>query len=99
MSIPMVYRFPILLCCALLTTLSAFSAKGQSSGSLHGRVVDPLGNAVPNAQIVLLQDDREVVHGTSDAEGAFNLTVPVAAATRHVWKRLDSPPRTFRRFS
>jgi vitamin B12 transporter len=76
MSIPMVHRFPILLCCALLATLCAFSAKGQSNGSLHGRVVDPLGNAVPNAKIVLLQDDREVVQGTSDAEGAFNLTVP-----------------------
>jgi vitamin B12 transporter len=76
MSVPMLYRFPIVLCCALLTALCAFSALGQSNGSLHGKVVDPLGNVVPNAKIVLLQDDREVVQATSDAEGAFSLTVP-----------------------
>jgi len=48
----------------------------QSHGSLHGKVVDPLGDPIPNARLVLLEDGHEIVQGKSDAEGRFDLTVP-----------------------
>jgi iron complex outermembrane receptor protein/vitamin B12 transporter len=43
---------------------------------LRGKIVDQLGNRVPNARIVLVQDGHEVVQGKSDAEGLFELAVP-----------------------
>jgi vitamin B12 transporter len=76
MLILMVHRFRLFSCCVLLTLLCAFPARTQSSGNVHGKVVDPLGNPVPNAKIVLLQESREIVQGTSDAEGNFSLSVP-----------------------
>src|ERR1700720_2446703 len=78
MLILMVHRFRLFSCCALLTLLCAFPARTQSSGNVHGKVVDPLGNPVPNAKIVLLQESREIVQGTSDAEGNFSLSVPAS---------------------
>ena len=41
-------------------------------------MVDPLGKLVPNAKLVLLQDDKELVEGRSDAEGSFSLAAPNA---------------------
>ncbi len=78
MLILMVHRFRLFSCCALLTLLCAFPARTQSSGNVHGKVVDPLGNPVPNAKIVLLQESREIVQGTSDTEGDFSLSVPAS---------------------
>ena len=78
MLILMVHRFRLFSCCALLTLLCAFPARTQSSGNVHGKVVDPLGNPVPNVKIVLLQESREIVQGTSDAEGNFSLSVPAS---------------------
>jgi vitamin B12 transporter len=74
--IRLVHRFRWWQCWIFLATLLAASAGAQVSGNLRGKVVDPLGNPVPNATIVLLQDDREIVRAKSDAEGAFELTAP-----------------------
>jgi len=48
----------------------------QSNNILRGRVADPVGSVVPNAKIVILHDGKEVTHGSSDAEGAFQVAVP-----------------------
>jgi vitamin B12 transporter len=78
MLILTVHRFPLFVCCALLAALFAFPAKAQSNDNLLGTIVDPLGNPVPNAKIVLLQESREIVQGTSDAGGRFRLSVPAS---------------------
>jgi iron complex outermembrane receptor protein/vitamin B12 transporter len=56
--------------------LCAFPLQAQSQANLHGKIVDPLGNPIPNAKIVLLQGDKEIAQGKSDAEGSFDLAVP-----------------------
>jgi vitamin B12 transporter len=56
--------------------LFAAASHAQSTATLRGTVVDPLGSRVPNAKIVLLQDNKEIVNGKSDAEGAFSLAAP-----------------------
>jgi vitamin B12 transporter len=76
MFVPSVYRFRFLVCCTLLAMLLACALQAQSSRSLRGTVVDPLGKLVPNAKVVLLQDDNEIVEGKSDAQGAFSLAAP-----------------------
>jgi vitamin B12 transporter len=62
----------------VLVFLSAPSLLSQSNGSLRGKIVDPLGNSVPGATIVLLQDEKEVVTAKSDADGLFLLAVPAS---------------------
>jgi iron complex outermembrane receptor protein/vitamin B12 transporter len=74
----LLYRFRFVLFAALLPTLFAFSLRAQSSGSLHGKIVDPLGSPVPNAKIVLLQDASEIANAQSAADGSFELKVPAA---------------------
>ena len=76
MFIPMMHRFRFFLCWTLLVAVAAFTVNAQSTGTLHGKVVDPLGNPVLNATVVLTQDDREIIRGKSDAEGTFELSVP-----------------------
>jgi vitamin B12 transporter len=76
MFVSWVSGFRLTLSWSLLATLFAVTLSAQSSGGLHGKVVDPLGSPVPDAKIVLLQNGREIVHGTSDADGSFDLTVP-----------------------
>jgi vitamin B12 transporter len=76
MFVPSVYRFRFLVCCTLLAMLLACAMQAQSSRSLRGTIVDPLGKLVPNAKVVLLQDDNEIVEGKSDAQGAFSLAAP-----------------------
>ena len=56
--------------------LFAISLQAQSTGTVRGKVVDPLGKLVPNAKLVLVQDDKDIVEGKSDAEGSFSLPVP-----------------------
>jgi vitamin B12 transporter len=80
MFVSVVYPLRLLLRLAVLTLLAVLSVQAQSNGSLRGKVVDPLGNPVPNAKIVLLQNDKEIIHGTSDAEGAFELSAPAGGS-------------------
>jgi vitamin B12 transporter len=56
--------------------LFAISLQAQSTGTVRGTVVDPLGKLVPNAKLVLVQDDKDIVEGNSDAQGSFSLAVP-----------------------
>jgi vitamin B12 transporter len=60
----------------LLLVFAGFSVAAQSQTVLRGRITDPLGQAVPNAKVVALQNNKEVAHSTSNSEGAFEVTVP-----------------------
>ena len=71
--LPKAVRF--ILCLALLFTLNQ-PTNAQARNILRGRVTDPVGSVVPNAKIVVFHDGKEVTHGNSDAEGAFQLAVP-----------------------
>jgi vitamin B12 transporter len=73
-----VSRSRLLLAWTFLAMLFAVSLNAQSNGSLHGKVVDPLGNPVPDAKVVLLQNSREVAHTRSTADGSFDLAVPAS---------------------
>ena len=75
MYIPKVRLFRLLLGCGGWALLLVISVGAQSTGSLRGRVVDPLGNPVAGAKIVLLQADKEVVQGKSGADGSFELAI------------------------
>jgi vitamin B12 transporter len=57
------------LCCAALA---------NSQGVLRGRVVDPLGASVPNAQITLLREGKRVSAATSNQEGIFEFAIDAA---------------------
>jgi iron complex outermembrane receptor protein/vitamin B12 transporter len=60
----------------LLLLFAGFPATGQSQSTLRGKITDPLGQSVPNAKIVVLQDKQEVAKGRANAEGLFELAVP-----------------------
>ena len=45
---------------------------------LHGRVVDPQGNALPKAEIQLITHERIEAHATSRVDGQFDLNAPSA---------------------
>ena len=61
---------------AFFLMLIGIPAVAQSQNVLRGRVNDPVGKSVPNAKVVVLQDGREVAHATSNADGAYELSVP-----------------------
>lgn len=60
----------------LLLIIAGLPAVAQSRNILRGKVKDPLGQLVPNAKVVVLQDGKEIAHATSDPEGAFEVNVP-----------------------
>jgi vitamin B12 transporter len=75
----LLYRFRLVMAiCLVMAALSALPVEAQSPLSLHGQVVDPLGKPVSDATILLLQGDKEIVQGKSDADGTFALTVTTA---------------------
>jgi len=47
-----------------------------SQGTLRGRVIDPLGAAVPNADVALMRDTKALSATHTDQEGRFEFTVP-----------------------
>jgi vitamin B12 transporter len=57
----------ILVSFLLLT--SAFAS--SDSGGISGRVLDPLGAAIPNAKVVAVQDNKIIAETTADSTGAF----------------------------
>src|SRR4051812_34059077 len=66
----MAYRF-----LALLSLCPLWLAAQTSSGSIHGRVIDPTGQAVPGAHLTLVrQDTGDVRTFTSDTVGEFVFT-------------------------
>lgn len=63
----------ILLLLHLPLRISAFA---NSPGTLRGRVVDPFGAAVPNADVTLTRDAKSVGATHTNAEGLFEFAVP-----------------------
>ena len=59
-----------------LLFLSTLPLEAQSNSVVRGRITDPLGRGVPNAKAVVLQDNKEIVHGESNSDGSFELAVP-----------------------
>ncbi len=48
----------------------------RAAGTVHGKVNDPLGAAVPNAIVDLLANGKVVATCTSDSRGFYTLTLP-----------------------
>ena len=65
------YRIRLVSCSTIVLTtialvLFASSSRAQSTPNLQGKVVGQLGSCVPDAKVVLLEDDKEIVAGKSD---------------------------------
>jgi len=81
----------------LLFPIVCISALANSQGKLHGRVVDPLGAAVPNAHVTLMKDGRQITSTATDHEGLYEIVLPEAGRyTVHVeasgFEKQDSSP-------
>ena len=70
------YRVRLVSCWTIALVLFASSSHAQSTPNLRGKVVDQLGSRVPDAKVVLLEDDKEIVAGKSDGQGSFSLAAP-----------------------
>jgi vitamin B12 transporter len=51
------------------------AAFASSPGMLRGRVIDPLGAAVPNAAVTLVQDTKDLSETHTNQEGVFEFAV------------------------
>jgi iron complex outermembrane receptor protein/vitamin B12 transporter len=58
--------------------LASVGTQAQTTGSIHGTVRDPLGAAVPNATVDLLQGTRVLTSAQADPQGHYSL--PLAAS-------------------
>ena len=58
----------------ILTTFSLAIAEAKATGTIQGKVVDPLGAVVPGADVVLLQNGKAVSSTKTDQEGNFAFT-------------------------
>jgi vitamin B12 transporter len=72
-------------------------ALANSEGKLRGRVLDPLGAAVPNAAVSLLRGGKALSATNTNQEGLFELSVPDAGRySVHVeasgFEKQDSAP-------
>jgi iron complex outermembrane receptor protein/vitamin B12 transporter len=56
--------------------LFAGSSHAQSTASLRGKVVDPLGSRVPGARVILLEDGNPILDAKSNGQGFFSLAAP-----------------------
>ena len=66
--------FFLTACLAILFSVSGY-ARGQISGDLRGRVLDPSGVRIANARIDLTQSSTSVRHmATTSADGEFSFT-------------------------
>jgi len=63
----------ILFLTILFTSFFAV-AEAQATGTIQGKVVDPLGAVVPGADVVLLQNGKAVSSTKTDPEGNFAFT-------------------------
>jgi hypothetical protein len=57
----------------LVIILTAIAILGQTTGSIAGRVKDPTGAVVPNAQVALRSSGGETRSTTTDARGQFRI--------------------------
>jgi vitamin B12 transporter len=63
-----------------LTAAAASTAKAQSA-TIHGKILDPLGNPIAQAKVSLVQETREdktLADSTSAADGSYHLDAPSA---------------------
>jgi vitamin B12 transporter len=60
----------------LLSFPLCISTCASSLGTLRGRVLDPLGAAVPNADVTLMRDAKSASATHTNAEGLFEFAVP-----------------------
>ena len=67
-------RFVLLL----LVPILSGSALANSQAKLHGRVLDPLGAAVPNAHVTLMQDTKQITSTITNHEGLYEFAAPDA---------------------
>ena len=72
----------------LLIALLGTALRAQITGTIHGKVLDPVGSVVSQANVFLLRDTKQIAQGTSDAEGSFTLSAP-GSGTYTV--RVDAP--------
>ena len=89
-----IFRAVILVALYLATLGTSFAS---SPGMLRGRVADPLGAAVPNADVTLMRDMKDVSATHTNQEGVFEFAVSVSGRyTLHVeasgFERKDSAP-------
>jgi vitamin B12 transporter len=57
--------------------LFAVAVFAEPAGSLRGKITDPLGNPVPNAKVVLLDESNtEIAKSVSAADGFYSLDAP-----------------------
>ena len=85
MFIPRFHRFrsPLRFLFHFILLVSFASASRAQSGSLHGKILDPLGNPVPQAKVVLVQEgqgreDKSIADTQSATDGTYSLNVPVS---------------------
>jgi vitamin B12 transporter len=76
MSTILFYSVRLVCCWTIVLVLFASSSQAQSTTSLRGKIVDPLGSRVPAAKVILLEGDKEIVDAKSDGQGSFSLVVP-----------------------
>ncbi|HEY1658803.1 MAG TPA: TonB-dependent receptor [Candidatus Sulfotelmatobacter sp.] len=62
----------------LLLALNLPLCYAQARNSLRGKITDPVGRAVSDAKIMVLQKGKEIGGGKSGAQGEFELAVPDA---------------------
>ena len=59
-----------------ILALSAATLQAQSTPTLHGLVLDPLGAAIPQAKVELLGPTGILAQAIADAQGQYTLTLP-----------------------
>jgi len=75
------YRVRMGSCCIITftiiaLTLFASSSHAQSTTTLRGKIVDPLGSRVVDAKVILLEGDKSIGVTKSDGRGSFSLPSP-----------------------
>ncbi len=75
------YRVRLVSCWTIVTmtillVLFASSSPAQSTANIRGKVVDQLGSRIPDAKVVLVENDKTIIEGKSDGQGSFSLAAP-----------------------
>ncbi len=75
------YRVQLVSCWTIvsMTTLLVLFASfshAQSTASIRGKIVDQLGSRIPDAKVVLVENDKTIVEDKSDGQGSFSLAAP-----------------------
>ena len=82
----------LLLLTFFITAFASIAGAG-ATGTIGGKVVDPLGAVVPNADVTLLQNGKVVGVTKTDQEGNFAFSPVELANTSSESKHPDSHSR------